>query len=99
MAVWRWRWWTGRRSRHPTHVHAVSEDAKPLDPLEEPRHGGDLDEQATEDHHADPDERGQDGADGMLSRRRAEDQRNWAAREACQHDVEQVERKVAERRL
>ena len=49
--------------RRGTHIHAVSEDAEPLDPLQELRNCGHFDKQATEDHHADPDEGGQDGAD------------------------------------
>ena len=79
-----------------THVHAVPEDAEPLDPLEKERNGGDLDEESAEHHHADPDERRQHGADGVLARRRAEHQRNRTPRHARQHDVEHVERKVPE---
>ena len=85
--------------RKGTDVHAVSEDAEPLDPLQEERDGAHLDEETTEDHHADPDECGEHGADGVLARRRAEHQCHAAARDARQHDVQHVERKLTRRRL
>jgi len=85
--------------RSCTHVHAVPEDAEPLDPLEEEWNGGDLDQQATEDHHADPDECREDGTDGVLPRGCTEHQRHGTSSHACHHDVQQVEPEVAARKL
>ena len=64
----------------PTHVHAVSEDAEPLEPLKPDWYRVDVHQEAAEHHHADPDECRQYRANRVLARCRAEHQRDRSAR-------------------